>query len=136
MSNGKLGFSNTSSKKKCSNCTICRDIFKMPQEVYSTHRGNSSKCPNNKNKTSSSSQLHIKVKLEPPTTNDSPNNTSNQSKGEYISNNNSTQNSTINNNNEESPTIIVTTMIQVTRIQIQTMILQLTPMLTLLMSTL
>jgi hypothetical protein len=106
VSNGKLVSLNTSSKKKQSNCTICHDIFKMPQEVYSTHCGNSSKCPNNKNNTSSSSQLHVKVKLEPPTTNDSPNDTSNQSKDEYISNNSNNQNSTINNNDEESPTII------------------------------
>jgi hypothetical protein len=78
----------------------------MPQEVYSTHRGNSSKCPNNKNNTSSNSQLHVKVKSEPPTTNDRPNDTNNQSNDEYIGNNNSTQNSIINNDDEESPTII------------------------------
>ena len=28
---------NTLSKKKRSNCTICRDVFHMPEEVYSTH---------------------------------------------------------------------------------------------------
>ena len=27
------------------NCRICRDQFKEPQEIYSSHRGNSSKCP-------------------------------------------------------------------------------------------
>jgi hypothetical protein len=27
------------------NCRICRDQFKEPQAIYSSHRGNSSKCP-------------------------------------------------------------------------------------------
>jgi len=31
------------SKKK--NCRVCRDHFKEPVEIYSTHRANSSKCP-------------------------------------------------------------------------------------------
>ena len=31
------------SKKK--NCRVCRDYFKEPVEIYSTHRANSSKCP-------------------------------------------------------------------------------------------
>ena len=30
-------------KKK--NCRLCRDHFKEPPEIYSTHHGNSSKCP-------------------------------------------------------------------------------------------
>ena len=59
---------NTLSKKKQSNCTICRDVFHMPEEVYSTHRGKSSKCPNNKkNIPPKISQLDLKVKSEPRT---------------------------------------------------------------------
>jgi hypothetical protein len=61
MPDGKVGTSsNTLSKKKQSNCTICRDIFKVPKEIYSTHRGNSLKCPNNKNNMpSKNSQLDL-----------------------------------------------------------------------------
>ena len=33
----------TRSNKK--NCRVCRDHFKEPQEIYSSHRANSSKCP-------------------------------------------------------------------------------------------
>jgi len=59
---------NTLSKKKRSNCIICRDVFHMPEEVYLTHRGNSSKCHNNKkNIPSKNSQLDLKVKSEPRT---------------------------------------------------------------------
>ena len=59
---------NTSSKKKRSNYTICRDVFHMPEEVYSTHHGNSSKCPNNKkNIPPKISQLDLKVKSKPRT---------------------------------------------------------------------
>jgi hypothetical protein len=107
VSDGKVGLSNTSSKKKQSNCTICCDRFKMPQEIYSTHHAKSLKCPNNKNNTSPNSQHDVIVNLVPPMKNESPNDTSNQSNDEYIINHNSSQNSPINHSNdEESPTII------------------------------
>jgi hypothetical protein len=69
MSDGKLGTGSTlSKKKKRNNCTICRDVFQMPEDIYSTHRGNSSKCPNNKNNMpSKKSQLDQTVKSEPST---------------------------------------------------------------------
>jgi hypothetical protein len=79
----------------------------MPQEIYSTHRANSSKCPNNKNNTSSNSQHDVIVNSVPYMKNESPNDTSIQRSDEYISNHNSSQNSPINqSNDEESPIII------------------------------
>ena len=33
------------SKKRKVNCTVCQDRFKEPPNIYSTHRGNSSRCP-------------------------------------------------------------------------------------------
>jgi hypothetical protein len=42
----------------------------MPEEVYSSHRGNSSKCPNNKkNIPLKNTQLDLNVKSEPGTSN-------------------------------------------------------------------
>ena len=33
------------SKKRRVNCKVCRDCFKEPYDLYSTHRGYSSRCP-------------------------------------------------------------------------------------------
>jgi hypothetical protein len=110
VSDGKSLSLNTSSKRKQRNCTVCRDVFKMPKEIYSTHCGNSSKYPNNKNTTSADLQCNIQLKLEQPVKNEmSINDTSNQNNDEYITPNIGLQlqNSPINHYDEESPTIIV-----------------------------
>ncbi len=73
-SDGKSRSLKTLSKKKQQNGTICHHVFKMPQEIYSTHHGYSSKCPNNKNNSSATSQCIVQLKLEPPVKNEMSNN--------------------------------------------------------------
>jgi hypothetical protein len=97
MPDGKVGtFSNTLSKKKQSNCTICCDMFKMPKEIYSTHRGNSLKCPNSKNNMpSKNSQLdQLKVDSEQCTQNST------------VAVVNNDEETAADNNDEETQTII------------------------------
>ena len=68
----------------------------MPKEIYSTHRGNSSKCPNNKNNMpSKNSQLDLlKVDSEQCTQNST------------VAVDNNDEETDVDNNDEETQTII------------------------------